>query len=180
MKRGLLLLSVLASLALQACDSRDDNELQAWMNEQRAQTKPGVKGIDQPKKFTPQSYGKELAMDPFNSQKLTQAFKAESKQATPNTNLINPELTRRKEALESFPLDSMTMVGSVAKAQQPIAIIKVDNLLYQVRVGNYIGQNYGRVTLVNETQVSLREIVQDGAGEWTERSATLQLQERSR
>ena len=56
----------------------------------------------------------------------------------------------------------------------------MDNLLYQVRVGNYIGQNYGRVTLVNETQVSLREIVQDGAGEWTERSATLQLQERSR
>jgi type IV pilus assembly protein PilP len=74
----------------------------------------------------------------------------------------------------------MTMVGSVAKAQQPIAIIKVDNLLYQVRVGNYLGQNYGRVTLVNETQVSLREVVQDGAGEWTERSATLQLQERSR
>ena len=180
MKAATLLLGLWASLALQACDSPDGNELQAWMNEQRAQTKPGVKAIDQPKKFTPQSYGKDLAIDPFNSQKLTQAFKAESRQATPNTNLINPELTRRKEALESFPLDSMTMVGSVAKAQQPMAIIKVDNLLYQVKVGNYLGQNYGRVMLVNETQVTLREVVQDGAGEWTERSATLQLQERSK
>jgi type IV pilus assembly protein PilP len=180
MTRVVCVMAVMALLALQACDSQHDIELQAWMNEQRAQTKPGVKGIESPKKFTPQSYGKELAMDPFNSQKLTQAFKAESKQATPNASLINPELNRRREALESFPLDSMTMVGSVAKAQQPVAIIKVDNLLYQVRVGSYLGQNYGRVTLVNETQVMLREIVQDGVGEWTERSATLQLQERSK
>jgi type IV pilus assembly protein PilP len=49
-----------------------------------------------------------------------------------------------------------------------------------VRPGNYLGQNYGRVTKIIETEVTLREIVQDAAGEWIERTATLQLQERSK
>jgi type IV pilus assembly protein PilP len=52
-------------------------------------------------------------------------------------------------------------------------------LLYQVKVGNYLGQNFGKVTKVTETEVSLREIVQDAAGEWIERQASLQLQEGS-
>ena len=58
-----------------------------------------------------------------------------------------------------------------------MALIKVDNLLYQVRPGQYLGQNYGRVTKISETEVVLREIVQDAVGEWTERPAALQLQE---
>jgi type IV pilus assembly protein PilP len=74
----------------------------------------------------------------------------------------------------------MTMVGSLVKQGQPVALVKVDNLLYQVRPGNYLGQNYGRITKVGEAEVTLREIVQDAAGEWIERTATLQLQERSK
>jgi type IV pilus assembly protein PilP len=56
----------------------------------------------------------------------------------------------------------------------------VDNLLYQVKPGNYLGQNYGRVMKVTETEVVLREIVQDATGDWIERTATLQLQEKSK
>jgi type IV pilus assembly protein PilP len=56
----------------------------------------------------------------------------------------------------------------------------VDNLLYQVKPGNYLGQNYGKITKVSETEVVLREIVQDATGEWVERTSTLQLQERSK
>jgi type IV pilus assembly protein PilP len=74
----------------------------------------------------------------------------------------------------------MSMVGSVTREGQPFALLKVDNLLYQVKVGDHLGQNYGRVTSVDETAVALREIVQDAAGEWIERSASLQLQERAR
>ena len=91
-----------------------------------------------------------------------------------------PELARRKEPLESYPLDAVTMVGSLVKQGQPVALVRVDNLLYQVRPGNYLGQNYGKITKVGETEVALREIVQDAAGEWIERPATLQLQERSK
>ena len=72
------------------------------------------------------------------------------------------------------------MVGSVNQVGQPVALLKIDALLYQVKVGSYLGQNYGRITKISETEVALREIVQDAAGEWIERTATLQLQERSK
>ena len=53
-------------------------------------------------------------------------------------------------------------------------------MLYQVKVGDYLGQNYGRITKITETEVALREIVQDAAGEWIERTGSLQLQENAR
>jgi type IV pilus assembly protein PilP len=164
--------------ALSACAGSDEDELQSWMRVQRAETRAKIPPLSEPKKFTPQAYTEESATDPFSIQKLTQALKNEAAQSPTNAALIAPELNRRKEALESMPLDSMTMVGSVFKKGQPLALIKVDNLLYQVKVGNYLGPNYGRVTKVEETQVSIREIVQDAAGEWIERPANLQLQER--
>lgn len=168
------------SLALAACSQSGQEELQQWMNQQRAQTRPKVEPIPEPKKFTPQAYTQERAVDPFSNQKLTQALKRESAQTSTTASLVAPELARRKEPLEAYPLDAMTMVGSLIKQGKPVALIRVDNLLYQVRPGNYLGQNYGRIMKVDETEVVLREIVQDSAGEWIERTATLQLQERSK
>ena len=165
---------------LVGCSGSDESDLQSWMNEQRAQTKPKVTPLAEPKKFVPQDYTEEGVTDPFNILKLTQALRKESAQAAANAALVAPELTRRKEALEAYPLDSMTMVGSLIKVGLPVALVKVDNLLYQVNTGNYLGQNYGRVTKVTETELTIREIVQDAAGEWVERPATLQLQERSK
>jgi type IV pilus assembly protein PilP len=107
-------------------------------------------------------------------------LRKESAQVTVNGALVAPELVRRKEALESFPLDAMAFVGSLVRTGQPVALVKVDTLLYQVRPGNYLGQNYGKVTKITETEVTMREIVQDAVGEWIERTATLQLQERSK
>lgn len=167
-------------LLLAGCGSSGQDELQQWMTEQRADIKPKVEPIPEPKKFTPQSYTQEAATDPFSNLKLTQALKRDSAQVSNNAGLVAPELARRKEPLESFPLDAMSMVGSLVKQGQPVALVKVDNLLYQVRPGNYLGQNFGRIMKVGETEVSLREIVQDAAGEWIERTATLQLQERSK
>ncbi|HZY20092.1 MAG TPA: pilus assembly protein PilP [Ramlibacter sp.] len=171
---------LLLVLTLAACASSQQEEIQQWMNEQRAQTKPKVQPIPEPKKFSPQAYIMEAAFDPFSNQKLTQALKRETAQSTSSAALLAPELARRKEPLESYPLDTMAMVGSLLKQGQPVALVKVDNLLYQVRPGNYLGQNYGRILKVSEAEVVLREIVQDAAGEWIERPATLQLQERSK
>jgi type IV pilus assembly protein PilP len=72
----------------------------------------------------------------------------------------------------------MSMVGSVSKSGRPTALMRVDNLLYQVKVGDYLGQNYGKITKISETEVTLREVVQDAAGEWIERPTALQLQEK--
>lgn len=173
-------MAVAAALSLAGCISSEQDELQQWMTEQRAQTKPQVQPIPEPKKFTPQAYTQQAVTDPFSNLKLTQALKRESSQSTSNAALIAPELSRRKEPLESYPLDTMAMVGALIKQGQPVALVRVDNLLYQVRPGNYLGQNYGRITKVSETEVVLREIVQDAAGEWIERPAILQLQERSK
>jgi type IV pilus assembly protein PilP len=150
------------------------------MSAQKAQTKPQIKPIPEPKKFVPQAYTQEASTDPFSKLKLTQALARESAQSASNAALVAPELARRKEPLEGFPLDSMAMVGSLAKEGLPVALVRVDNLLYQVRPGNYLGQNFGKIVKVAETEVVLREIVQDPAGEWIERTAKLQLQERSK
>jgi type IV pilus assembly protein PilP len=175
-----LLLSLVAAVALTACGASEEEEVQKWMAEQRAQTKPQIKPIPEPKKFTPQVYTQETAVEPFSNQKLAQALKRDSQAGSATAALLAPELARRKEPLESFPLDAMTMVGSLMKQGQPVALLRVDNLLYQVRPGNYLGQNYGRITKVGETELVLRELVQDAAGEWVERTATLQLQEKSK
>ena len=170
---------VVGALTLSACGT-SDQELQTWMTDQRNQSRPKIERLPEPTKFAPQAYTQDGSVEPFSNQKLAQALKRDSNQSTANTALIAPELARRKEPLEASPLDAVAMVGSLIKAGKPVALVRVDNLLYQVRAGNYLGQNYGRITKVSETGLSLREIVQDAAGEWIERTATLQLQEVSK
>lgn len=167
-------------LFLAGCGSSDQQELQAWMKEQRNLTRPKITPLPTPTKFTPETYDQSVSVEPFSSQKLIQAMKTDSSQATANAALIAPELARRKEPLEASPLDAISMVGSLIKSGQPVALVRVDNLIYQVRVGNYLGQNYGRINEVTESSLVLREIVQDAAGEWIERTATLQLSEETK
>jgi type IV pilus assembly protein PilP len=159
---------------LVGCDG-ETQELQGWIDQQRRDVRPRVQALAAPKKFDPVPYANAQLLDPFSSQKLSVAIKQETRQTS---SLLAAELNRRREPLEAFSLDMMTMVGSVSKAERPVALLRVDSLLYQVKAGDYIGQNYGRVVRITETEVTLREIVQDAAGEWTERPATLQLQER--
>ena len=143
----------------------------------RASGSPNVEPLSPPKRFIPQPYAALSAVEPFSTQKLTVALKQEARQ--PNS-LLSTELNRRKEPLEAYPLDSMSMVGSVTKSGRPYALLRVDNLLYQVKAGDYLGQNFGKITKISETDVTLREIVQDAAGEWIERTSALQLQEKAR
>lgn len=168
----------MGAMLLVGCGASSQEELQQWMAEQRNQTRPGVEPISEPKKFAPQLYTQGGAIDPYSIQRLAQSIKRDLTRVADNAALLAPELARRKEALESFPLDTVTMVGSLNKGGQPVALVRVDKLLYQVREGNYLGQNYGRITKISETEVILREIVQDASGEWIERPVTLQLQER--
>ena len=154
----------------------EQQELTQWMEQQRREVKPSVEPLSPPKKFTPQPYAALRGVEPFSNQKLTVALKQEARQ--PNS-LLAAEINRRKEPLEAYPLDSMSMVGSVVKAGRPYALLRVDNLLYQVKSGDYLGQNYGKITRISETDVALREIVQDAAGEWIERTSALQLQEKA-
>jgi type IV pilus assembly protein PilP len=167
---------VLAMFGVAGCTGEQE-ELVQWMEQQRREVKPNVQPLTPPKKFNPQAYVALTGVEPFSTQKLTVALKQEARQ--PNS-LLAGEINRRKEPLEAYPLDSMSMVGSVVKTGRPYALLRVDNLLYQVKAGDYLGQNYGKITKITETDISLREIVQDAAGEWIERTSALQLQEKAR
>lgn len=168
--------AALIALALVAC-SAEQEELTQWMDQQRREVKPKVEPLTPPKKFDPQPYTAISGVEPFSNQKLAVALKQQARQ--PNS-LLASEINRRRQPLEAYPLDSMTMVGSVTRAGQPYALLRVDNLLYQVKSGDYLGQNYGKITRITETDIALREIVQDAAGEWIERVSSLQLQEKAR
>ena len=171
-----LLISVAATMALAGCGS-DIDELRQWMEQQRKEAKPTVTPLLPPKKFLPQPYESAAGLDPFSAQKLSVAIKQEASQPK---SLLTAEINRRKEPLEAYPLDNMSMVGSLTRDNRRYALLRVDNLLYQVKAGDYLGQNFGRIIKISETEITLREVVQDAAGEWIERTSTLQLQEKGR
>lgn len=171
-----LLLGFAAVGGLVGCTS-DTDELRQWIEQQRKEAKPSVTPLLPPKKFLPQPYEWAAGVEPFSTQKLSVAIKQEA--AQPNS-LLTAEISRRKEPLEAYPLDSMSMVGSLTRDNRRYALLRVENLLYQVKAGDYLGQNFGRVTKISETEITLREVVQDAAGEWIERTSTLQLQEKGR
>ncbi|MBY0475908.1 MAG: pilus assembly protein PilP [Nitrosomonas sp.] len=92
------------------------------------------------------------------------------------TSEIQPDLNRRKEFLESYPLENLSMVGSLQQHDMIFAVIKSpDGALYRVKVGNYLGSNFGKISYIAESEVKLLEIVQDGVNEWIERTSALTL-----
>ncbi|MBS0292751.1 MAG: pilus assembly protein PilP [Proteobacteria bacterium] len=177
LRHGRLLLALVGLLILSGCGSSDEDELRHWMADLRATTKPRITPLKEPKQFLPEDYAGDKGMDPFNPIKLTQALRRESSETAANATLIAPEMARRKEPLEAYPLDAVKMVGSLNKTGVPTALVSVDKLLYQVRAGNYLGQNYGKIVGISETNMRIREIVQDSTGDWVERMTTLDLQE---
>lgn len=180
MIRAAYLVATLAAILLAGCGSSDEEELRNWMLEQRTQMRPRVQPLSEPKPFKPETYVERGKADPFNKTKLTAGLKQEGQRtlSAASVALIAPEQARRKEALEAYPLDAMVMVGSMTQEGVPAALVQVDKLLYQVRLGNHLGTNFGRVVKITETEVTLRELVQDAVGEWIERPAKLQLQEK--
>lgn len=175
--RNILPISILAFAVLCGCTGDEQEELSAWMQRERNSIRPDVKPIPEPTKFEPYSYGGERHVEPFSNEKLASILKSGQSLPAEKSALVEPELNRRKQPLEAFPLDTMVMVGSLNRNGQLVGLLKVDSLLYQVAPGNYLGQNFGRILKIEENQIVLREIVQDAAGEWIERPAALQLQE---
>jgi type IV pilus assembly protein PilP len=169
---SLLPLSMLAVLA--GCGDGGVHEVRAWMDEARRQAPVSVQKIAAPKTFAPFVYAAKNEVDPYSPAKLSAALA--KLQANANS-AIKPDLDRRRDPLENHPLDTITMVGTLQKPGLTYALLQVDKAVFQVKVGNYIGQNHGMITRIGETEVELKEIVRDAAGEWTERKAKLELQE---
>jgi type IV pilus assembly protein PilP len=167
-------ISVLLLSSIVGCGDGGVQEVKQWMDETRQQTKVAIPKLSEPKKFTPFMYEGRDKIDPFNSNKLAVAF---AKLQSKSNNALAPDPDRRREPLESYPLDTITMVGTLQKPGLSFALLQVDKTVFQAKVGNYIGQNFGMITQISETEVDLKEVIQDASGEWVERKAKLELQE---
>jgi type IV pilus assembly protein PilP len=166
------LLPALACMSLlAACGDSDVREVREWMDQVQRDTRPNVKPLAEPKDFIPYAYGAAAAPDPFSQSKLLGEL---ARTAAHDRN--QPDLDRPRELLESFPLDTMRMVGSMQKGGIGYALLQIDRAVYQVRAGQRVGQNFGVVTRVGEDAIDIREVVQDAAGDWVERMARLELQ----
>lgn len=168
------LLAVLVLGAGMAGCTENGVELQQWMQETKQSTKVSVPKLSEPKKFIPFLYDSKRSVDPYNPNKLLVALA----RAQGNSNsMLKPDMERRREPLESYPLDTLKMVGTMAKPGTTYALLQADKTVFQAKVGNYVGQNFGLVTKISDTGVELKEIVQDASGDWVERQAKLELQE---
>ncbi len=165
---------VLLASIVTGCGDGGVQEVKQWMEETRQQTRVAIPKLSEPKKFTPFVYGGKDNVDPFSPNKLAVAF---AKLQSKSNNALAPDPDRRREPLESYPLDSITMVGTLQKTGLSFALLQVDKTVFQAKVGNYIGQNFGMITQITETEVDLKEVIQDASGEWVERKAKLELQE---
>jgi type IV pilus assembly protein PilP len=163
----------LASALLAGCGDSDVREVRDWMEQVKHDTHPSVKPLPEPKDFLPYAYGAKDSVDPFDPNKLLGEL---ARAAATSNNPNQPDLQRPRELLETFPLDTMQMVGMMEKGGTRYALLQIDRSLYQVRTGQRIGQNFGVVTHVGEDAVDVREVVQDAAGEWTGRMTKLELQ----
>ena len=176
MKSIPLILVVGAVAALSGCSLGSETELQQWMAEARQGARSSVRPVPEPKVFTPQVFDTRAMIDPFDPQKV--AVKQTRPEGKP-AGLGGPNMNRRREALEAFPLDAVRMVGMIQRAGTNIALLDSGGIVHMARVGNHVGQNFGLITGISETEVQLKEIVQDAAGDWVERPARLELQEQT-
>jgi type IV pilus assembly protein PilP len=161
---------VLASVVLVACSGAENENLRQWMNDAAKDVKGKIPPLPQVKPYEPVPYDAGNLMDPFKPSKIG------SEQKKSGGSGMQPDLERPREPLEAYPLESLKYVGVMTRKNVSYAIIQVDGALYQVRVGNYMGQNFGVVVKVSESEMTLKELVQDSAGDWVERSSALLLQ----
>ena len=181
MKRLAALTSlIMAASMLTGCGNGGIDSVQTWMNEEREKTHPVVKPLPEPAPYRAVDYVAPAGVEPFNMARLVQALNAAN--ASSNNSVLYKTVVEghRKQPLEAYPLDAIAYVGMLNKNNQPVALVKVDALLYQIRIGEFMGQNFGRVLSIDESQIALREVAQDAAGEWVERNTTLNLQEGSK
>lgn len=160
-------------MLLYGCSSGEFEDLNRFVEESKQGLRGRVEPLPEIKQFEPFAYNAFELPDPFSPRDL------EATGGVPVSTGPAPDMNRRKETLEAFPLESLKMVGTLEQSRVRYALIRTpDNNLYKAKVGNYMGQNFGIVTAVSETVITLKEVVQDPAnGGWSERSASLQLLE---
>jgi type IV pilus assembly protein PilP len=155
---------------LSGCANEEYGDLRAWMEESARNMHGKVDPLPQVKPYVPYVYAAFDLTEPFSELKL--------KVERPKNGVLAPNTNRPKEPLEAFDLEKLIMAGTLERANVMYALIKTpEGSMYRVKPGNYIGQNFGLITEISETEVKLKEIVEDSNGDWVERASTIVLEE---
>lgn len=163
--------AAIALLALAACGDEPHGDLRKWVKDQDNLPHGKVPALPQVKPYEPFEYTAANLIDPFKARKIEPPKGS-------GAGGLAPDLNRRREPLEAYPLESLRMVGTLEQSKQMFALVRApDNTLFRVKSGNYLGQNFGRILSISEASVKLKEIVQDSAGNWEEKEQVLLLQE---
>jgi type IV pilus assembly protein PilP len=162
----------MACFLLTGCGGEEFGDLRDFVKNSGADMRGKIEPPPNVKLYEPFAYA--------NDANLTDPFKPRKPEASANGKGggNQPDLNRPREALEEFPLESLKMVGYVYKAGVGFAVIRApDGKLYQVKAGNYIGMNFGLIKKISDTEIVIKEEVQDSTGDWSERISSLQLVE---
>lgn len=165
------------SAALLAGCGGDMSDLEEYALEVKSRTSTAIDPIPQPKPYEPFIYEPGGRRDPFLP--LLAARDAAELAAAAGGGAgggIRPDFNRPREPLEEFPLDAVRMVGTITMHKQAFALMKApDGVVHRVSVGDHMGQNFGKITSISETEVVVMEIINDGLGGWLQRPATVAL-----
>ena len=166
MKRVILTMLI---LGLSGCGGSGMEDLEKFVAEAGRDMQGKIEPLPQVRAYEPFAYDAFDLPDPFKPRKLAIGGGGGG---------LQPDLLRPKEPLEAFSLETLKMVGALEKKNLIHAVIQTpEKAIYHVHKGNYVGQNFGMITQITESSVLLREIIQDSAGDWSERTSTLTLQE---
>ena len=169
----------LAAMVLAAgCGGDEYGDLKEELNQLTKDLRGRVDPLPQVRPYEPVPYTAEGQIDPFRPARIEVA--GAGRAASASTALIEEQKKRPPEPLEAFPLESIQMLGTITQNKETFALVKAGPNLYRVKKGNYMGQNFGVITGIDEAQISLKELVQDSTGDWVERVSALQLVEAKR
>jgi type IV pilus assembly protein PilP len=172
---------LIVCVPLAGCGGGSMADLRSYVAE--IKTRPGTPIEDLPpiQPYVVYTYpcdGAVECADPFEPFYLEPPRPPDGGDTAISDNGISPDFDRNREELESYPLDSLRMMGTLEKGEQFWAILRdPDAIIHRVEVGNFIGQNNGKITGISEDRLELLEIIPDGRGGWEERHAELALAE---
>jgi len=176
--RARALAAAVAVAVAAGCSGDEHGDLKQELHELTKDMRGRVDPLPQVKPYEPVPYTAEGQIDPFRPERIEVAQSGRA--ASASTALIEEQKKRPPEPLEAFPLESIVMLGTITQNQETFALVRAGPNLYRVRKGNYMGQNFGVITAIDEAQISLKELVQDSTGDWVERVSSLQLVEAKR
>lgn len=170
--KPVLVVLALSALLLSACGSDGLDDLREFVKNAHADRKPKIEPLPEIKPYEAYAYAASELADPFSPANL-KPLSAQGRGSGPR-----PDMNRRKEPLEDFPLDALKMVGTLSKGRQTWGVIQApDGTVHRVQKGNYLGQNFGRIAGVGEEKIDVVELIQGALGDWVEREASLAIQE---